>query len=205
MIDAVILLLSLAAAGGAPAPPATPGARPHHHQDAAQPAPGHRAESPDAGLEEREVKGLAPDELRQARAGEGMGLALAAELNGYPGPKHVLELAAPLALDEAQRAAVQAAYDRMHAAAVRLGERWIEAEARLDRVFAEGGATAAAVDAAVAESARLRGELRAAHLRAHLETAAVLRDEQIARYAELRGYRPAGPPADPGRGGRPRR
>ena len=36
-----------------------------------------------------------------------MGLALAGELNGYPGPKHVLELAAELDLSEDQRRAVQ--------------------------------------------------------------------------------------------------
>jgi hypothetical protein len=33
-----------------------------------------------------------------------MGLALAAELNGYPGPAHVIELAKSLGLSEPQRA-----------------------------------------------------------------------------------------------------
>ena len=36
--------------------------------------------------------------MADLRAGRGMGLALAAELNGYPGPAHVLELADKLDL-----------------------------------------------------------------------------------------------------------
>ena len=35
---------------------------------------------------------------------------------------------------------------------------------------------------------RARGELRAVHLRAHLETAAVLSAEQTAAYVRMRGY-----------------
>jgi hypothetical protein len=38
------------------------------------------------------------------------------------------------------------------------------------------------------ETARLEGELRAAHLAAHLETRAILTQHQVARYAALRGY-----------------
>ena len=46
---------------------------------------GHRA-SPYAGFEQRAVKGLSADEIADLRSGRGMGLALVAELNGYPGP-----------------------------------------------------------------------------------------------------------------------
>jgi len=46
-----------------------------------------------------------------------MGLAKAAELNGYPGPKHVLELAGPLKLTSAQVAATEATYRRMNSRA----------------------------------------------------------------------------------------
>ena len=65
------------------------------------------AASPYAGLETREIKALSPEQIEDLRAGRGMGLALAAELNGYPGPVHVIELVAPLALSEAQRADVE--------------------------------------------------------------------------------------------------
>jgi len=48
---------------------------------------------PYAGQEARDIKALAPDEIRALRDGKGMGLAKAAELNGFAGPAHVLELA----------------------------------------------------------------------------------------------------------------
>ena len=40
-----------------------------------------------------EVNALSPDEVQQYLAGAGMGYAKAAELNHFPGPMHVLELA----------------------------------------------------------------------------------------------------------------
>ena len=52
----------------------------------------------------RDIKALSAEEVNQYRAGAGMGYARAAELNRYPGPMHVLELAGPLALTPDQRA-----------------------------------------------------------------------------------------------------
>jgi hypothetical protein len=49
--------------------------------------------APYAGLQQRPVKALSEQQVADLRAGRGMGLALAAELNGYPGPLHVIELA----------------------------------------------------------------------------------------------------------------
>lgn len=51
------------------------------------------AAAPYAGIARRSVKALSDREISDLRTGRGMGLALAAELNGYPGPAHVLELA----------------------------------------------------------------------------------------------------------------
>ena len=58
--------------------------------------------SPYAGQQARDIKALSPDEIQGYLTGQGMGLAKAAELNGYPGPLHVLELAAELKLTEEQ-------------------------------------------------------------------------------------------------------
>lgn len=60
-----------------------------------------------------------------------MGLALAAELNGYPGPSHVLELADELDLSSDQRGQVQRLFDSMKAEAVPLGSKLIEQESDL--------------------------------------------------------------------------
>jgi hypothetical protein len=64
-----------------------------------------QAPSPYAGQEGRPIKALSETEMRDLAEGRGMGLAKAAELNSYPGPLHVLELADRLELSEAQRAA----------------------------------------------------------------------------------------------------
>src|SRR5262245_46926705 len=90
-------------------------------------------ERPYEGLQHRSIKALSDQELADLRAGRGMGLALAAELNGYPGPAHVLELADRLGLTSEQRVKVQALFDRMKAEAVQLGERLVNLETDLDR------------------------------------------------------------------------
>jgi hypothetical protein len=91
---------------------------------------------PYAALGERPVKALSQEQIADLRAGRGMGLALAAELNGYPGPLHALEHADALGLSAAQRERTKALFDRMKAEAVPLGERLIEEETALDRLFA---------------------------------------------------------------------
>src|SRR5262245_16444192 len=92
---------------------------------------------PYAGLQARSLKALSDEQVADLKAGRGMGLALAAELNGYPGPKHVLELAQELKLTAAQRLRTQQLHDAMTAEAVPLGQQLIAAETDLDRQFAE--------------------------------------------------------------------
>src|SRR6266478_2961860 len=75
---------------------------------------GVRAEtSPYAGMQNRGLKALSEQQIEDLRAGRGMGMALAAELNSYPGPAHVLELASALDLSEAQRGRTQALFEEM--------------------------------------------------------------------------------------------
>ncbi len=54
--------------------------------------------APYAGQQTRAIKALSPEDIAGLRAGDGMAMAKAAELNRYPGPRHVLDLAGPLAL-----------------------------------------------------------------------------------------------------------
>lgn len=144
--------------------------------------------SPYAGIETRPIKALSAERIEGLRSGAGLGYALAAELNGHPGPKHVLELAEALELTEEQRQAVGASFERMRSEAIRLGEAIVAAEERLDRRFAHRHLDETTLAELTAEIARLEGRLRFTHLRAHLETDAVLSVEQRSRYAELRGY-----------------
>jgi len=155
---------------------------------AAASAKDHAHHTPYAGEQLREIKSLSELEVHELRQGQGMGLAKAAELNGYPGPAHVLELAQPLALQPAQRQATQQLLDRHKAEARRLGAQLVEAERRLDQAFAQRQVDAAQVETLTAEIGRLQGRLRASHLSAHLEQTALLTEEQVRRYAQLRGY-----------------
>lgn len=162
---------------------AVPAAAQHHHGGQGQPGP-----SPYAGMQARPVKALSDQQLADLRAGRGMGLALPAELNGYPGPVHVLELADALGLTTEQRERVRALREAMTAEAVPLGERLIAEEAALDREFAARTATPASLEAATAAIGRTQAALRAAHLRYHLAMMEALTPEQVRRYGELRGY-----------------
>lgn len=159
-----------------------------HQQGHATEAPAARAAAPYAGLETREIKALSPEQIGDLQAGRGMGLALAAELNGYPGPVHVIELAPRLALSGAQIMAVEELFTAMKAETVPLGQQVIAAEAELDRQFREQSVTPTSLTAATGEIASLQGELRAAHLSYHLRTIEILTPDQVDLYNELRGY-----------------
>jgi len=141
-----------------------------------------------AGQEAREIKALSPDEVTAYLEGHGMGFAKAAELNHYPGPKHVLELAEKLKLTQEQISETQAIYDKMHSEAIHAGNEIIAHEMNLDSSFAAGTINDAQLAVLVNEIARLQGEARIIHLRAHLSMKKMLTPAQIGEYDKLRGY-----------------
>ena len=147
------------------------------------------AQSPYAGLQARPVKALSDQQIADLKAGRGMGLALPAELNGYPGPSHLLELADQIGLTDAQRQAVRGLFDAMKAETIPIGEQLIVQETALDALFSGRKATAEAIAALTAEIGDTQARLRAAHLRYHLSTLDLLQPAQVERYVELRGYR----------------
>ncbi|OGI43264.1 MAG: hypothetical protein A2150_00675 [Candidatus Muproteobacteria bacterium RBG_16_64_11] len=141
-----------------------------------------------AGQEWREIKALSPEEIQDYLAGKGMGLAKAAELNRYPGPAHVLELAEKLRLDTGQKIRSEAIFRAMQAEAMRQGKALVEKEHELDRLFAGGDITSEDLRVAIEEIGRLQAEIRRTHLQAHIEQRKILTEQQIARYEEFRGY-----------------
>jgi hypothetical protein len=143
---------------------------------------------PYAGFEQRPVKALSDQQVTDLRAGRGMGFALAAELNGYPGPAHVLEHSDVLQLTGEQARRTRELFEAMQAEAISIGERLIAQETELDRAFAEKTITAPKLAETLAEIGATQGALRATHLRYHLSQAALLTPHQLRRYAELRGY-----------------
>lgn len=153
--------------------------------------------SPYAGEAGNRIKALDPARVAGLEAGAGLGYAKAAELNGYPGPAHLLELADRIPLSPDQVEAIGAIRDAMRADAIALGRELIEAEARLDAAFRErrldqAGEGRKRLDMLTSAAGGAEARLRARHLAAHLEAARLLSPEQIAAYAALRGYAPAG-------------
>jgi Spy/CpxP family protein refolding chaperone len=147
------------------------------------------AQTPYAGQENREIKALSAEEIAAYLKGEGMGLAKAAELNQFPGPKHVLELATQLQLSEKQVAETKKVFDVMRAEATRLGKLVVDKERELDLLFAQKRIDRKKLRAVVNEIAHLQARLRAAHLQAHLDVRQLLSSAQIEKYVELRGYK----------------
>ena len=146
------------------------------------------AQTPYAGLQTRPIKALSDQQVADLKAGRGMGLALAAELNGYPGPSHLLELAVQLGLSDPQKTRIQGLFEAMKAETIPIGERLISEEKALDTLFVTHTATVDAIAAATAAIGDTQARLRAAHLKYHLSTVELLQPAQLQRYAELRGY-----------------
>ena len=157
----------------------------HAHEAAAAPA---SAQTSYAGQQQRQIKALSASQTQDLLGGKGMELAKAAELNGYPGPMHTLELAVQLRLTAQQKAASEALMLRHKAQARVLGSQVVEAERRLDSAFASRQIDKALTAELTQRIANLQARLRAEHLQTHLEQTALLDAGQIATYKKLRGY-----------------
>jgi Spy/CpxP family protein refolding chaperone len=156
--------------------------------------------SPYVGQETRTIKALSEQETADLLAGRGMGFARAAELNRYPGPAHVIELADKLELSAEQRRRTGDVLRLMQTQAQSLGAEIVAAEQKLDAAFANGTIDQAFLTAQTDMLGSLYGRVRAAHLAAHLEMKALLTPQQIAAYDRLRGYsaaQPDSPPSSP--------
>lgn len=144
--------------------------------------------SPHVGEEAREIKSLSKNEVSMYLQGAGMGLARAAELNSYPGPMHVLELASELGLSEEQHRQTETLFSQTKAEARKLGEDIVELEQELDQFFLDERISEDELSRLVGEIGTRNGELRLVHLRAHLRQRAILSRDQTELYMSLRGY-----------------
>lgn len=144
--------------------------------------------TPYAGQETRQIKALSPRETQDYIEGKGMGLAKAAELNGYPGPMHVLELQARMELTSEQREATAKLMAAHKIEVKQLGVELIEAERALDTAFANKTIGISNLNSAAEKIGQLQTRIRIAHLETHLKQTALLQPSQIAQYQRLRGY-----------------
>ena len=140
------------------------------------------------GQENREIKSLSAQNIQDYLDGKGMGYAKPAELNHYPGPRHVLDMAQQLKLSDEQNQRSQALFKKMQANASALGRQLVDKEAELDKRFASGKIDRDSLNRLLREIGELTAQIRFVHLSAHLEQQSMLSREQIAQYDQLRGY-----------------
>lgn len=141
-----------------------------------------------AGQEKRSIKSLSEDDIAELQAGSGWGLAKAAELNGVPGPKHLLEMKDQIELSNDQVNSIEKLFDEMNAAAMELGAKLIEKERLLELRFQNDIPDAAELESLLNDIGQTRSSLRFVHLSAHLKTPGILSVHQITKYNQLRGY-----------------
>ena len=143
---------------------------------------------PYAGQEQPSVSSLAAADLNALKKGQGWGLANPAELNGYPGPIHVLKLVERLELIKAQISQVRAIYTKTNANARHISKAFVNSEVEPDALFKTGAATPDAIQRALKKSLQFRAELRAAHLNTHNKTVQRLTQHQRHLDSQLRRY-----------------
>ncbi len=141
-----------------------------------------------AGEETRAIKSLSAADIEELERGGGWGLARAAELNGVPGPSHVLELGEELQLTPAQMEVINRIFIEMRGDAIAQGRRLIGLERVLEISFQERSVTADDLRKQLEHIAKVRADLRYTHLSAHLKVLPLLTDVQVNRYNKLRGY-----------------
>ncbi|AWB34966.1 hypothetical protein [Orrella marina] len=152
-----------------------------------------------AGQQHRDVTTLSAEDLSALRQGQGWGLARPAELNGVPGPAHLLELADQIELSSSQRDALERMYQRMKGEAIELGSQYVEAERAIDSYFRAGDFSDERLMELVQNSADAMARLRFLHLSYHDRTLKVITDKQTRAYNQLRGYEPGPAAAETGR------
>ena len=128
------------------------------------------------------------NDIKELNNGGGWGLAKAAELNGVPGPVHILEMERKINLTSDQRSKIQEIYNQMKTEAVVLGKQLIHLEESLNAHFSNKTIDQELLEKIVQDIESVRAKLRVVHLSTHLQTPNILTSEQISLYNELRGY-----------------
>ena len=141
-----------------------------------------------AGEEKREIKSLSAADIKELQNGKGWGLAKAAELNGVPGPVHLLEMKEEIDLNAEQIRDIEDIYRKMKQEAVPLGLELIELERELNNHFANRTITDELLRQVLQKISDIHRQLRYVHLSTHLKTPDFFQSEQITLYNKLRGY-----------------
>ena len=140
------------------------------------------------GEVDRVIKSLSANDIKDLTLGNGMGLAKAAELNGYPGPKHVLEMQEELLLEKEQLTSIKLIFEEMKSQARSQGKIFISLEKSLNEHFSKATITNDTLESTLKNISEAKNNLRYIHLSAHIKTTEILSKNQIKKYNQLRGY-----------------
>lgn len=140
------------------------------------------------GEVDRVIKSLSANDIKDLTLGNGMGLAKAAELNGYPGPKHVLEMQEELLLEKEQLTSIKLIFEEMKSQARSQGKIFISLEKSLNDHFSNATITNDTLEPTLKNISEAKNNLRYIHLSAHIKTTEILSKNQIKKYNQLRGY-----------------
>lgn len=144
--------------------------------------------APYAGQHTRSIKSLSADDIHSLKTGQGWGLAKPAELNGVPGPAHILELRDELKLSNQQIISIQRLWETMNQSARQYGDLYLQSEAKIEAFFNTPDADETLLPELLSESANHLAKLRYVHLQTHLKTKPLLTEHQTILYQQLRGY-----------------
>jgi Spy/CpxP family protein refolding chaperone len=128
-----------------------------------------------------------PPDREALLKGLGMGVAMIADSNNYPGPKRVLELKEDLNLTRDQIKKTEALDKVVSSSAVAKGEEIVQAEEELSRLFEAATISEKTLRTKLEEIGKLRADLRFIHLQAHLRMKQILTPDQLKKYSEIKG------------------
>lgn len=149
---------------------------------------GGGSNSPYAGQQHRAITSLSADDQQALGQGEGWGLAKPAELNGVPGPAHLLERSEQIGLSQTQVTQLEQQFRDVKAQAIALGQAYMAAEQALDDYFRGGELDDRTLRQKVDQAEQARANLRFLHLSYHHRTLDVVTPELVQAYNRLRGY-----------------
>ena len=144
--------------------------------------------SPYATQLDSPIRGLTTLEVNDLLNGRGAGYARMAELNGYPGPRHILDLNRELKLSSNQILQIETVFKQMQTDAKGVGQQIVNLEKQLSTAFASDKINETEMQTNIEELGKLYSQFRAIHLMAHLQIKPLLKPEQIDDYNKLRGY-----------------
>ncbi|MEK6754991.1 MAG: hypothetical protein AABZ02_02450 [Bacteroidota bacterium] len=106
---------------------------------------------------------VVPSDREGLLKGLGMGLASYAEENGYPGPKHVLELKDELGLTQDQLKKTEALQKMVAISAAAKGQQIVQAEEELNELFEAGTINGKVLRSKLGQIGNLRADLQFIH------------------------------------------